>query len=92
MDERRRKGLCYSYDAKWSRGHVSAVPKLILIEEVEGLEEFLRVVSLEKEKEDPSQFFFDVELEISLNAITETPNPKTMRIVGILKGQQVMLH
>jgi hypothetical protein len=58
MDERRRKGLCYSCDAKWSRGHVCVMPKLFLIEEVEGLEEGLRVVNPEKEEEDLGLFFF----------------------------------
>lgn len=35
MEERRRKGLCYSCDFKWSRGHVCAAPKLFMIEELE---------------------------------------------------------
>ena len=34
MDDRRRKGLCYSCDAKWSKGHVYTIPKLFLIEEI----------------------------------------------------------
>jgi hypothetical protein len=45
----------------------------------------------EKEEEDPRKFFMDQELEISLNAIIETPNPKTMRMIGIIKGQQVTI-
>jgi hypothetical protein len=91
MDERRKKGLCYSCDDKWSRGHVCAVPKLFLIEEVEGLKRVMEVIAPENEEEDPGQFFLDAEPEISLNAITGTPNPKTMRIMGIVKGQQVII-
>jgi hypothetical protein len=91
MDEKWRKGLCYSCDAKWSRGHVCVVPKLFLIEGVEEYKEVNEVAKSDKEEEDPIQFFLDEEPEISLNAITGTPNPKTIRIVGNLKGQQVVI-
>jgi hypothetical protein len=33
----------------------------------------------------------DEEPEISLNAITGTHNPKTMRIIGVLRNQQVVI-
>jgi hypothetical protein len=82
--------LCYSCDAKWSRGHVCDALKLFLIEEVE--EDSITMEEIgEKEEEDPRKFFMDQELEISLNAIIETPNPKTMRMIGIIKGQQVTI-
>jgi hypothetical protein len=81
MDERRRKGLCYSCDANWSRGHVCVVPKLFLIEVVEEHKKVTEVISIDKEKEDPGQFFLDEEPKISLNAITKTPNSKTMRLL-----------
>jgi hypothetical protein len=90
MDERRKKGLCYSCDAKWSRGHVCDTPKLFLIEEIE--EDSITVEEIvEKEEEDPGKYFMDQEPEISLNAITGTPNPKTMRMIGVIKGQQVTI-
>jgi hypothetical protein len=90
MDERRKKGLCYSCDAKWSRGHVCDTPKLFLIEEIE--EDSIIVEEIvEKEEEDLGKFFMDQEPEISLNAITGNPNPKTMRMIGIIKGQQVTI-
>jgi hypothetical protein len=34
MEDSRKRGLCYSCDTKWTRGHVCAVPKLFLIEAV----------------------------------------------------------
>jgi hypothetical protein len=84
MDERRKKGLCYSCDSKWTRGHVCAAPKLFMIEEVEVVAE-----------EDMVEEFEDCRIEdfpeISLNAITGTPNPRTMRLLGVLKGQQVVI-
>jgi hypothetical protein len=69
----------------WSRGHVcEGGPKLFLIEEVETeeLEELDAATLKEVVEEEP---------EISLNAITGTPSPKTMRIVGWVKGQQVIV-
>jgi hypothetical protein len=57
MDERRRNGLYYSYDAKWSKGHVCVVPKLFLIEDVEGQKEITEVVVADSEEEDPKKYF-----------------------------------
>jgi hypothetical protein len=83
MDDKRR-GLCYFYDSKWTRGHVCATSKLFLIEELETLEEGNMVGELEDGEMEKT-------LEISLNAITGTPNPRTMRLVGVLKNQQVVI-
>jgi hypothetical protein len=46
---------------------------------------------VEKEEEDLRKNFMDQEPKISLNAITRTLNPKTMRMIGIIKGQQVTI-
>jgi hypothetical protein len=79
MEDRRKRGLCYSCDVKWSRGHVCEGPKLFLIEEVESEDiEELDEATLEEVVEE--------EHEISLNAITGTPTPKTMRLVGWVKN------
>jgi hypothetical protein len=57
-------------------GHVCDAPKLFLIEEVE--EDSITVEEIvEREEEDPGKIFMDQEPEISLNAITGSPNPKT---------------
>jgi hypothetical protein len=42
-------------------------------------------------KDDPNEFFLEEFLEISHNAIICHPSPKTMRIVGILRYQQVII-
>jgi len=53
----------------------------------ENDEEELREIP--REEDDPGEFFLEEFTKISLTAIIGTPNPKTMRIVGILKYQQV---
>jgi len=90
MDERRRKGLCYTCDAKWTRGHVCVAPKLFILEAVEGGEEELGKKP-EQLEEDPGEFFMEEFPEISLNAITGSPSPKTMRVVGLLRYHQVVI-
>jgi hypothetical protein len=90
MEERRRKGLCYSCDAKWQTGHVCQAPKLFLIEVIEEEGE-VKQISEATAEEDPGQFFLEEFLEISLNAITGTPAPKTMPIVGFLRFSQVII-
>jgi len=66
------------------------VLKSFLIEAVgETDEDKMRDIPLEEE--DPDEFFLEEFPEISLNAIIGTPSPKTMRIVGILRYQQVII-
>ena len=55
MMEMRKKGLCYTCDAKWSHGHMCASPRLFLIEEIEEKVDKLQEV---EEEPDPSDFFF----------------------------------
>jgi hypothetical protein len=90
MDERQQKGLCYTWDAKWTRGHVCAARKLFILEAVEGDEGEL-VKNPDQLEEDPGEFFLEEFLEISLNVITGSPNPKTMRVVGLLRFHQVVI-
>lgn len=84
MEDRRKKGLCYSCDAKWSKGHVCEGLKLLLIEEV---------LTDEIEKNDDATLVETVEEEpeISLNAITGTPTPKTMRLIGRSLNHKVIV-
>ncbi len=66
------------------------VPKLFLIEMLEGSNSDLDKGSGPAE-EDPGEFFLEEFPKISLNAITGTPSPKTMRIVGYLRFQPVVI-
>ncbi len=82
--------MCYSCDAKWQRGHVYQVPKLFLIEVAKKDGEVERTAKAST-KEDPGEFFLEEFLKITLNAITRTLTPKTMRIVGFLRFNQVII-
>jgi hypothetical protein len=90
MDERRRKGLCYTCDSKYTRGHVCQVPRLFLIEVVDKNVDTGGHTEPPPE-EDPGEFFLEEFPEISLNAITGSPSPKTMRIVGFIKLHRVVI-
>jgi hypothetical protein len=58
MEDHRKRGLCYSCDAKWTRGHVCAVPKLFLIEAIQKEEEGDTAWAVPTE-EDPGEFFLE---------------------------------
>jgi hypothetical protein len=88
MDDRRRKGLCFNCDAKYSSGHVCTAPKLFVLEALEGGQEEISQETVQKD-EDPGEFFLEEFLEISLNAIVGSPSPKTMRIIGFLRYHRV---
>jgi len=91
MEDRRKRGLCYYCDAKWTRGHVCSTPKLFLLEAVEKEEESPGKTP-EPAEEDPGDFFLEEFPEISLNAITGMPSPKTMRLIGIVRyGKAIIL-
>jgi hypothetical protein len=91
MEDRRKRGLCYYCDVKWTRGHVCSTPKLFLLEAVEKEEERPGKTP-EPAEEDPGDFFLEEFPEISLNAITGTPSPKTMRLIGIVRyGKAIIL-
>jgi hypothetical protein len=90
MEDRQRRGLCYYCDTKWTRGHVCAVPKLFIIEAKEG-EKMEPDKLAEPLEEDPGKKKLEEFPEISLNAITGTPSLKTMRIVGIIRFNEVII-
>jgi hypothetical protein len=90
MEDRRKRGLCYSCDAKWTRGHFCVVPKLFLLEAVEKEEETTGKTPKPAD-EDPGDFFKEEFPEISLNAITGMPSPKTMRLIGIIRYYKAII-
>jgi hypothetical protein len=93
MEERIKKGLCYTCDEKWNRNHVCVKGKIYVLEsynlfseqceEETCLDPDYELEELDKGcKEEP---------EISLHAITGSPNPKTMRLWGKINYQGVII-
>jgi hypothetical protein len=89
MEERRKNGLCYNCDSKWQYGHKCQTPKLFLIDAVEVGEGSQEV---SEEEEDLMEFSYDEVLpEITLHAITGSFYLKTMRLVGSIGHQQIVI-
>jgi hypothetical protein len=95
MEERRKNGLCYNYDSKWSPGHWCVVPKLFIIEIVEILDNEIPVDSLlamECPKADLMELCYnEANPKISLHAITGSNHPKTTRIIGRIGNQKIVI-
>jgi hypothetical protein len=98
MDDRRKKGLCYTCDSKWTRGHVCSMPKLFLIEAVPDVLTESRG-EVPPEEDDPGGFFLEEFQKLSLNEINGTPSPQTLQSIerglptpcgqGVLNGRVV---
>ena len=76
LEEKRAKGLCYSCDSKYTKGHKCAEKKLFYIdceekEEKEKEEDILQEQSLDKEEINPT---------ITCNALAGIITPKTIKI------------
>ena len=81
MSERRKKGLCYNCDERWSSDHKCKNRKLYLMEEVE--DEEAELVEMDEEEE---------KAEITLCVLLASTSPSTMRVIAILNGQKTVIH
>ena len=90
MEERKKKGLCYSCDEKWGLGHKCKSAKLFLlggIEFVPDLQSRVKITEWEEEvgssiNEGQNTSTNSKEVEITLYALIGTPTPVTMKIKG----------
>eukprot|EP00253_Pinus_taeda_P024693 PITA_24693 len=91
LEETRAKGLCYSCDRKYTKGHKCAEKKLFYIDceeeeekEQEGSkeEDILQEQSLNKEEMNPT---------ISCNALVGITTPQTIKIEGQIKKKKVIV-
>jgi hypothetical protein len=89
MRERREKGLCYYCDDKYSQSHVCKTPRIFLIQGMEW-EQDMADNSVCIEEEGIEELGVNLP-EISLHAISGTPTPHTMRVVGFIRGQMVVI-
>jgi hypothetical protein len=95
MVECQLKGLCYNCDDKYFLGHnckeeifFMAIPEDILEEDVETP---LVSESLESTDITPPSNLPEVELVISLNALIGFSAPQTLKIIGYIKHQKVII-
>jgi hypothetical protein len=97
MKERRSKGLCYTCDEKWNPSHVCKTPKLYLMQVIEGNKgEHSKEVYFDYEEgeggEKASLIARNSEHpKISLHAISRSPSPNTIRLVGTIRQQRVII-
>jgi hypothetical protein len=87
MFERRKKGLCYHCDERWSVGHKCKTMKLYIMEGVEEEEEVEDSVEEEAElivkDEEP--------VEITLYALLGSSSPLSMRVVACINGHKAIV-
>eukprot|EP00253_Pinus_taeda_P023073 PITA_23073 len=91
LEEKRAKGLCYSCDSKYTKGHKCVEKKLFYIDceeeeekekERSKEEDILQEQSLDKEKMNPT---------ISCNALAGITTPQTIKIEGQIKKKKVIV-
>jgi hypothetical protein len=92
MKEIRENGLCYYCDEKYNQSHKCKFPKIYLIQSMEW-KPGEKIVENDQclQGEEIEQGLLDHLPEISLHAIFGTPTPNTMRLVGFIKTQQVVI-
>eukprot|EP00253_Pinus_taeda_P009120 PITA_09120 len=91
MEEKRAKGLCYSCDSKYTKGHKCAKKKLFYIDceeeeekeqEMSKEDDILQKQTLDKE---------EMNLTISCNALVGITTPQTIKIEGHIKKKKVIV-
>jgi hypothetical protein len=87
MSERRKKGLCYNCDERWSSDHRCKDRKLYVMEEVEDEEAEL----VEIEEEEVEAELEETKAEITLCALLGNTSPSTMRVIAIVNGQTTVV-
>eukprot|EP00253_Pinus_taeda_P031725 PITA_31725 len=93
MAERRKQGLCYYCDEKYSPGHKCTEPKFFQIDAIDyssskedPLLEEPEVVEEDKQKDNVPD-----EPVISLHAVTGISSPQTLKIRGFIKHHPVLV-
>jgi hypothetical protein len=95
MKERRDKGLCYNCYDKCNPAHKCKTPKLFLIHGLKlPTEEIIEEIYYDSKDSmehsppvtAPATIPTTIEPEISLNAISGSLSPRTMRLEGLVKN------
>jgi len=91
LEEKREKGLCYSCDSKYTKGHKCAEKKLFYIdceEEEENEQESSKEEDIQQE---PTLEEEEMSLTISCNALGGITTPQTLKIEGHIKKKKVIV-
>jgi hypothetical protein len=95
MDERQLKGLCYNCDEKYFLGHKCKEQKIFMAISEDISEEDVEtpLVSESPESTDitPPSDLPEVEPVISLNVLTSFFAPQTLKLIGYIKHQKVII-
>jgi hypothetical protein len=87
MSERRKKGLCYNCDEKWSTNHKCRTMKLYIMEEMDLDEDLEQVIEEESELTEESE----ESAEITLCALLGSTSPSTMRVVACINRKKAVV-
>lgn len=92
LQAKRAKGECFRCDEKWSAGHRCRQRELsvILLQGDEGDDEISDAFEVVQVKDETSESD-SVRPEISLNSVVGITNPKTMKMLGEIMGQKVVV-
>jgi len=99
IEERRKKGLCFYCEEKWHNGHKCKSPKVYLFMErlqSQGLEANLNVGLEEESVGKNAQLELQLEVieqsvEITLYALLGSPSLGTMRVLGRINHQEMII-
>jgi hypothetical protein len=95
MDERQLKGLCYNCDEKYFPRHKCKEQNIFMAVTEDLFEEYV-VVPLVEELPLPFDLTLpsnppEVNLVISLNSLTRFSAPQTLKLIGYIKNQKVII-
>ena len=82
LEEKRVKGLCYSCDSKYSKGHKCVEKKLFYIDCEEEEENEQETSKEEDIHQEPTLEKQEMSLTISCNALAGITTPQTLKIEG----------
>jgi hypothetical protein len=95
MAKRQLKGLCYNCDDKYFLGHKCKEKKIFMAisEDIseEDIETPLLFESPETPDITPPSNPLEVELVISLDSLTRFSAPQTLKLIGYIKHQKVII-
>ena len=83
----RKKGLCYSYDEKYSPSYCYKTKQLFLIEGKSDEEKEFP----SKEKEEASEIFEEISSKILMHAISGSLSLETMQVKRMIKWQPITI-